>query len=1385
MELKKPDPQSYDSIRESSEASVKEDANAKQQLDDDVERTSELPDNVADPEEDSAEMPGYKGQVRVTGSGVSSRQSSAAGAKRVDKASTGTNGATSGKGPAPPVAPKTKASVGRVTSHTEATKEESSRKPAQNAMEKKQNKSPTTKDQPSVLAKPTDKSKIPKKAAPEVLPKPNKTPSTSMSPDASVSSPLQTRETAQAERSKSSSGNSATKPQSPSSPPAKSQIESPVKEELEPGKARKPSKKEKDLKCINADEKTEQPGSLEEAEEMRDGVKPKIQPQTPTDKTPKSKPGKMTVSKSSKVNKTEIDNKPHTPSETEQPEISSTKDKATNETQTIGQKSPKKPKAEASPTGSRLPRPTPPSALKQLSEDEFDFGEVESLKQPSLLDARPENDDSSAVNGPLNPADHDQASGNAVVKASPGSKALPHLKTPSKLKSRKEVEKVKAEPAADSQTTVQVSDHKTDKAEEEKPSVETTEIIRDRETSARLSEENKDTASVTQVKDQSVKLEKEIQSVSVKISESTADTKTPPQAPKQEQDKAQDVTLKTTEHSVDVKTPPETSTNRAEADSKTTAQISKKKNVKPEPSVDDKTEEHKAGLKLTQEAERKTDMAEAEPRVDNKTREHKTDLKLSQEAERKPGKTKEKGKEEVTAATEDQEVQNTELKTSSESKAEEAENMQSVHKTKDERTQKEKIDTAEDLPKAEVKAVENKADLKTQPKESKQKANKGEELRRTSDLTPRQTSEQEVDKANKRQGGGIKSEEGSMDLNAPHHVSDPMSSDKEKLKAEGNDSQITKPLDIGAPQIKPGLISKETLPDADKEKLAPEIVGEMPIKPTASISEETEDLKAGNILQSKAAEVTQDASKSEGKGRKNMVINGVAVQTMSKTTEEAGHKETGVPVSAQHHKYEPKDIQSSCTEVAATAHDALKSPESVKEDVQSKPVSKTELEHFQNGNLRPDPKHAKTAEQPNGTEKVTSHIEKMTDLKQISTTNQKPDTKKSQNSPKSEKFPSNKSSPKMTAQDFLLVSKNRSRNESPSSWLDVDQGFEKKQVKTERKMDCSASDENLMDTSDDSEDFIRKIKKLCAPFSFPPKRHGQSRMISPPFAMPAIKEDHFEKTFDPEEFTFGMRRTTAKKDLSPAMLMKKKAEDVRNKQPPKRKGTEDSLIFKALSFRRGQEKTDEDKTTENKEKDEDKGIAESSGKMSSRIERMSILSNLKPKRTQTQPEAVSNGATSPTASQQAPTPGDKNSVTTSDVSLPGKTEGSSADPVIHPGLTTDTPKSPLTPPSLPNFCEIKLTDYLEKYLKIDKESSTSDSSQKPDMPSPLPAVQTEVSSGVPEANEGLKKIPEPSAPVFPPKPPEQQTKLPSPPFTQVSRKFLFRLCLDLVMSTFK
>ncbi|TTS81760.1 Beta/gamma crystallin domain-containing protein 1 [Bagarius yarrelli] len=1386
VEIKKPDQASYDSISESNDAFVKEEAQTKLRLDNDVESPSGLPNNITDPGEDLPDMSGYK---RVTSSGVRNQQT--AGTSSEDKASSGTNGVSAGKGPAPPVALKTKASMARITSHTEARKEESTKKLAQNGTEKKLSKSPT-KDMSHVFTKPADKSKIPKKPAPELLPKPIKKPNTSMLPDTPVSFPVQTREPAQSERSKPSSSNSVTKPQSPTSQPDQSQTKSPVRKEaavasvdVDLSREPKPSqnknpKKGKDSKYIV--EKTEPPSSPSGLEETKETSDPKevtkSKPQTPTEKTPKSKTGKLLVSKSSKVNKAEVDNKPHTLTETSQPENISTKDKTTNEMRVIGSKNPKKPKAEGSPTGSRLPRLTPPSTPKQPTEDEFDYREDYSPKQPSFSDPRPTTDDSSLVNGPLSPgksAECDQAAENAVVKDSSENKPLTPLKHSTKLKSKEEEETLKVKPPVDLQN--EVSDQNLEKAKKKQNvNVETKKNISELETSAQVPEEHKDKVRVAKVKDQTVNLEKETQPVSLTTTEPTADLKTSPRDLKERLNvskEAQNMSLQTDEHTVDLKSLSKVSQkeqDQTEEHSKTS--VSEQKIDRPEsvPCVDDKIKENKTNLKLTHKVEQEMVKGEPDASVDDKTKDLKTKFKLTQEAEQKPPKASEKSTdlknppEVFKKETQAQVVQNekdtteiTSLSQVSESSKIKTDKMQSIDKKRvpnTDQVSEQKSDKAEKSPKA---TVENKADLKAQPELSKE-AKKGENVSGILDLPPSQASSLEGDKSDKLREGHCKPKDHTQDLTALHQVLNQASSEKTaveiKPETKANKTQVTETLNVGTSQVKPELSNKGAPPDTDKEKVTLDTVDKISVKPTASVHE-TKEINQ----QSNTAQVTPDATKFIGKEQNNE-INGLKLNKLSKTTEEAGPREAAKDTKAF------KSID--------TIVPALKVSEFAKKDIKTKSGNKMELEPLAYGNLCTN-QHpvVKKAEQPKVTGQVSSHLEMTTEVKIPSNAIQKhkTDPTKSQKLPIIEKPPPSNTTSKMTAQDFLLASKKLSKNESPSSWLDVDQGFEKKQKKMERKMDCSASNSNLQDTSDEPEDFIRKIKELCSPFSFPPKKHAKSRTFVPPFAMPAIIEDHFEKTFDPEEFKFGIRKSTRPKDPSPAMLIKKKSEDVRNKQLPKRKAAEDSMVFKALVSRQGQDKTDEEKTTESKENGEDQCNSEGPGKVASRLERMSILSNLlnsrKPK---TQPEGVSNGVTSPTVSQQVSTLGDTTNLTTlkSEIAPPGQMDVLQ-HLVIDPGVSGDSLKSPLTPPPLPNFSEIKLPDFLGKFLKMDQESPALGVSQNLETPSKLPAIQTEVSTGVvPDINTGLKTFPEPLKPILPPKPPEQQTKSPSPTHTQIT-----------------
>ncbi|XP_051501977.1 uncharacterized protein LOC127410818 [Myxocyprinus asiaticus] len=333
-------------------------------------------------------------------------------------------------------------------------------------------------------------------------------------------------------------------------------------------------------------------------------------------------------------------------------------------------------------------------------------------------------------------------------------------------------------------------------------------------------------------------------------------------------------------------------------------------------------------------------------------------------------------------------------------------------------------------------------------------------------------------------------------------------------------------------------------------------------------------------------------------------------------------------------------------------------------------------------------------------------------------------------------------------------------NKAPSSWLDVDQSFEKK--KTERRMDCSASDDNLLDTSDDFEDFICNIKKHCSPFSLPPRKHGQNKIPSPPFAMPAIKEDHFEKIFDPEQFQFGTRKTAGPKEPSPAMIIKKENEETKNNPPSKR--SEDSLLYKALSSRRDQGKAEKVAITEEKNYGENQNITDGSGKLSSRLERMSIISNLMKspnvsRKARTEPSSLINGIQSPATPPPEPVPilGEKEDMPLSHaVRTQKECLGNLLDQGNVTGKIVDSIKSPSTPPPLPTFSEVKLPDFLEKYMNEGKGSNAM-SQQRPDTSSlsPLDVSSTSCTFTANMGQQGILGLTSPSNTI-------QQLPLPTP-----------------------
>ncbi|XP_062862821.1 beta/gamma crystallin domain-containing protein 1 [Trichomycterus rosablanca] len=1331
LEIKPSNRQSHD---KSGDSSAKKEAATEKQSDEGVEKPAEPSKDVTDAE-DVKEMSGSKQQVKAVGFGTSARQISTTPSKRVGA---GTNGAT-GKGPAPPVAPKTKAGSARVASYADAAKEESARKTVQNVIEKKQIKSPSTKDQPNVFTKPWDKSKNTKKTPPEVLPKPNKA---SLSPDTPGSFPIQTPETEQTERSKPSSGSTVTESQSTSSSAAQSDTTSPVQElpkatqSPEPRQASK-TPRLKELKKMQASEdapskeKQDQssetgldvpPGSNDSKEGVKSPTEKLSGPKSKSPTTRKTLKLSESFEKSSKtVNKTETESKP----ESEQPKKTSAKETPTPtaDARGSGPKSPRKHKAEVLTTGSKLPRLMSPGAPKQPTEEESDHADY-SPKQALQSVARPENDDSLSANGPLSQwksSERDQAAGNAVVKGPPeselkrasdlqaagGTVPSPHLKRPSKLKPRSEAEKVEVTQTEDSQTSAQAPEQKNDKADK----VQSVEAAADSQDSSQLSEEevNKgkevnargatikptaDTNTPAEVKDNRVDTE-------VKTSEMPSDLKASSQALKPDMDKTKDVQTKIVKNNdtcVDSKMPQ---------------------------SMDSQTMESTTSVKQTQGSEQ-------EMKKDKKSTVKSRSTEKTQELKLKPV-TSEKKVEEV------QTVSITAVEPTANLKTEEAKcKVQSVDvKTSEQvvepsnQASKQKMDKPEQMPKEDIKTTQNEADSKASDKKA---------------LVP----EKELDKPTK----PSKNQDASLKESKPStNESTGELSDQAKTKPalKTNESQLAKASEDtsmdGKSQTKPSPVSEES--STDKYQPA-----------TTKNEESSQKQRVSGHKKTKPEEVVLHEKTSEkptSQEEKNALVNGI-VETPPETTDvghtgEAGKKEATVD--------QPKVLE----KLSDTKVPPSKVLPSVPEQIT-----------LNNGSNVPG--------KPKDTKEVTLHVANKSEVMKSITTDDlktsptpKPNLTTSQNSPKSEKLPSQlNKSPKTAkdfAKDFMLASKNLSQSkESPSSWLDVDQRFKKKQNKPERKKDLSASQENLLDASDDSEDFIRKIKELCAPFLFPPKKHGRSRMVTPPFALPAIKEDHFEKTFDPEEFKFGMRKTLGPKDPSPAMMIRKN-EDTRNKQAPKRSGTEDSMIFKALSTRR--EKT-EDKVTDTKQSAEDQPSAEGPGKVSSRLERMAILSNLMKPKNRVKPDLklVSSEALSPTVPpspslfQELPTPGDNSAMTTPEVAVPpGLLNGKLTEAGTSVVGSVDVPKSPLVPPPMPNFSEIKLPDFLEMFLKKEPTTPTTPFASTPELPILPPSVEMGTIPGLSDANVGLKGLPElPKQPVFQPKPALPQTTLPSPTYSQ-------------------
>ncbi|XP_027896571.1 uncharacterized protein LOC114158874 isoform X1 [Xiphophorus couchianus] len=278
------------------------------------------------------------------------------------------------------------------------------------------------------------------------------------------------------------------------------------------------------------------------------------------------------------------------------------------------------------------------------------------------------------------------------------------------------------------------------------------------------------------------------------------------------------------------------------------------------------------------------------------------------------------------------------------------------------------------------------------------------------------------------------------------------------------------------------------------------------------------------------------------------------------------------------------------------------------------------------------------------------------------------------------------------------------QQETPSSWLDVDVPKHKLRV-PEAKLTSSGSESNLLDTSGelDDDDFVEKIKKLCTPFSLPPRKHNHLRTPQPPFAMPAIKEDRFEKSFDPEEFTFGLRKKTQLTlETTPSLLAKLQSADAKSGLIPARASFADrSLLLGGL-----------DSHSRLRDKDAGKGEVEEKEekdqiKVKSRLERSSVLSSLtssllrgKRNGAQTQAEGTCSDSVLPNE------PPKLSPLTSPQPAPPSLTDSTpvkqtAAKQNEEETQTAETVVCDSSPP-LPAFNDIKLPDYLEKHLPQDQ-----------------------------------------------------------------------------------
>ncbi|KAJ3606732.1 hypothetical protein NHX12_026251 [Muraenolepis orangiensis] len=261
------------------------------------------------------------------------------------------------------------------------------------------------------------------------------------------------------------------------------------------------------------------------------------------------------------------------------------------------------------------------------------------------------------------------------------------------------------------------------------------------------------------------------------------------------------------------------------------------------------------------------------------------------------------------------------------------------------------------------------------------------------------------------------------------------------------------------------------------------------------------------------------------------------------------------------------------------------------------------------------------------------------------------------------------------------------QRDAPSSWLDVDVPKQRLRLPELPPRLCSSSSEsNLLDTAGDldDDDFVEKIKNLCAPFSMPPRKHSFLRQPQPPFAMPAIREARFEKTFDPDEFKFGLSKKSQK--MGPSLLANRQSAETKANLKPARaslvdRGKRPALDVLSLS-----------------------GVASPSNA------------------SHTCPSPGGSPPDMPSPTSPAPLAGTLYSH--APAALAGSGEALNGEAVVSESV-----------PPLPSFNDVKLPDVLEKYLPREPEKPELSKAGKEQVNTEKPGVRTTLDVAAKKMNE--------------------------------------------------